>query len=105
MDDIESAFSYGNWFCGLCVETFFPFKHFYDDNASMKYIEDLAQSSYIAAGLHNSTKVFKLFNINEDNNDIIEYHGNIDPVKRYISITSLMSISIDTWQSMLCQVP
>ena len=75
----KSALSDGNWFCRLCVEGFFPFNHFYDDNDFLKCIEELSKSSDITARLHNSTKVFNPFDINEDNNDIIEYHGDIDP--------------------------
>ena len=75
----------GNWFCRLCVEGFFPFNHFYDDNDFLKCIEGLSKSSDITARLHNSTKLFNPFDINEDDNDIIEYHGDIDPDKCYFN--------------------
>ena len=85
LDDFESALSDGNWFCRLCVEGFFPFNHFYDDNDFLKCIEELSKSSDITVRLHNSTKVFNPFDINEDDNDIIEYHGDIDPDKCYFN--------------------
>ena len=84
LDDFESALSDGNWFSRQCVEGFFPFIHFYDDNDFMKCIEELSQPSDIAARLHNSTKLFNAFDINEDDNDIIEYHGDIHPYTGWI---------------------
>ena len=42
LDDFESALSDGNWICRLCVEGFFPFNHFYDDNDFLKCIEELS---------------------------------------------------------------
>ena len=85
LDDFESALSDGNWFCRLCVEGFFPYNHFYDDNDFIKCIEELSLSSDIAVRLLNNTKVFNPFDINEDDDDIIEYHGDIDPDKCYFN--------------------
>ena len=85
LDDFESALSDGNWFCRLCVEGFVRFNHFYDDDDFLKCIEELSKSSDITARLHNSTKVFNPFDINEDDNDIIEYNGDIDPDKCYFN--------------------
>ena len=56
---------------------------FYDDNDFMKYIEELSQYVDTAVRLHNDTKVFNPFDINEDEKDIIEYHDETDPDKCY----------------------
>ena len=85
LDDFEIALSNGNWFCRLCVEGFFPFNHFDDDLDFMKCIEEISQSSDIVARLQNNAKIFNPFDINEDDNDIIEYHGDIDPNKCYFN--------------------
>ena len=85
LDDFEIALSNGNWFCRLCVEGFFPFNHFDDDLDFMKCIEEISQSSDIVARLQNNAKIFNPFDINEDDNDIIEYHGDIDPDKCYFN--------------------
>ena len=85
LDDFESALSDGNWICRLGVEGFFPYSHFYDDNDFMKCFEELSLSSDISARLLNNAKVFNPFDINEDKDDIIEYHGNIDPDKCYFN--------------------
>ena len=79
LDYFESALSDGIWFCRLCVEGLFPFNHLYDDNDFMKCIEELSQYSNITARLHKSAKVLNFFDINEGDNDIIQYHGDIDP--------------------------
>ena len=51
----------------------------------MKCIEEISQSSDIVIRLQNNTKIFNPFDINEDDNDIIEYHGDIDPDKCYFN--------------------
>ena len=45
----------------------------------MKCVQAMSHSPNIATGLWNSMKIFNPFDINEDDNDIIEYHGDIDP--------------------------
>ena len=85
LDYFESAFSKGIWCCRAGVEGLFPFNHLYDDNDFMECIEELSQYSNITARLHNSAKVFNPFDINEDDNDFIEYHGDIDPDKCYFN--------------------
>ena len=73
------------WFFRLCVEGCFPINDFYDDNDFMKCIEELSLYSDIAARLLNNTKVFNPYEINEDDDDIVEYHGDIDPDKYYFN--------------------
>ena len=51
----------------------------------MKYTEEISQSSHIVVRLQNNTKIFNPFDINEDDDDIIEYHGDIDPDKCYFN--------------------
>ena len=62
-----------------CVEGFYQFNHFDDDHDFMKCIEKISQSSDIAVRLQNNTKTLNPFDIYEDDNGIIAYHGDIDP--------------------------
>ena len=56
----------------------FPFNHCYDDNDFIKCTAELSYSSYIEPDWKNITKCCT---INEDDNDIIGYQGDIDPIK------------------------
>ena len=85
LSDFENEISAGKWFCRPCVEGFFPFNHFEDDNDFMKCVQAMPLSSNIATGLWNSMKIFNPFYINEDDNEIIEYHGDIDPDRCYFN--------------------
>ena len=85
LSDFENEISAGKWFCRPCVEGFFPFNHFEDDNDFMKCVQAMSHSSNIATGLWNSMKIFNPFDINEDDNEIIEYHGDIDPDRCYFN--------------------
>ena len=67
------------------LRDFFPFNHFEDDNDFMKCVQAMSHSSNIATGLQNSMKIFNPFDINEDDNEIIEYHGDIDPDRCYFN--------------------
>ena len=60
----------------------------------MKCIEELSQSSDIGARLLNKTKVFNPFDINEDDDDIIEFHGHIDPDRCYFNEYSHKSLQL-----------
>ena len=72
-------------FVDCVLKDFFPFNHFDDDQDFMKCIEEISQSSDIVVRLQNNTNIFNPFDINEDDNDIIEYHGDIDPDKFYFN--------------------
>ena len=85
LSDSENEISAGKWFCRPCVEGFFPFNHFEDDYDFMKCVQAMSHSSNIATGLWNSMKIFNPFDINEDDNEIIEYHGDIDPDRCYFN--------------------
>ena len=61
------------------MEDILPFNHVDGDNEFVKCIETTSQSPEAAAFRYHSVKIFNPFNINEDDNDIIEYHGDIDP--------------------------
>ena len=50
------------------------------DNEFMKCIETTSQSPEAAAFRHHNVKIYP-FDINEDDSDIIEYHGDVDPDK------------------------
>ena len=81
----EKEISTGKWFCRPCVGGIFPFNHFEDDNDFMKCVQAMSHSSNIATGLQNSMKIFNPFDINEDDNEITEYHGDIDPDRCYFN--------------------
>ena len=51
----------------------------------MKCIKTTSHSPEAAAFRHDNVNIFNPFNINEDDNDIIEYHGDIDPETCYFS--------------------
>ena len=67
----------GNWFCRLFMENVPPFNHIKNDNEFMKCIETISQSPEAGAFPHHDMKIFNPFDIYEDDNDIIEYHGHI----------------------------
>ena len=72
-------------FVDCVLKDFFPFNHFDDDHDFMKCIEEISQFSDIVIRLQTNTKFFNPFDINEDDNDIIEYHSDIDPDKCYFN--------------------
>ena len=85
LSDFEDEIYVGKWFGRPCVEGFVPFNHFEDDNDFMKCVQAMSHSSDIANGLQNSLKIFNPFDINEDDNELIEYHGDIDPIICYFN--------------------
>ena len=64
------------------LKDFIPVNHF-DDRDFIKCIEEISQYSDILVRLQNDTKIFYLFDINEDDSDIIRYHEDINPDKCY----------------------
>ena len=74
------------------LRDFFPFNHFEDDNDFMKCVQAMSHSSGIATILQNIMKIFNPFDISEDDNEIIEYHGDIDPDRCYFNEYSLQTI-------------
>ena len=82
----ETALSNGNYFCRLCIKIFFlPVNHVDGDNEFMKCMKTTSHSPEAAAFRHHNVNIFDPFNINEDDNDIIAYHGDIDPDKCYFN--------------------
>ena len=67
------------------LRDFFPFNHFEDDNDFMKCVQAMSHVSDIVTGLQNSMKIFNPFDINEDDNEINEYHGDTDPDRCYFN--------------------
>ena len=92
-DDFERAVSEYTWLCRLCVEQLFPFNHLDDDNDFTKCIIEMSQYSDFPTRLHDRNLIFNPFEINDDNNDIIEYQGNLDPDKCYFNEYSEKLIS------------
>ena len=60
------------------MENVLPFNHINDENELMECIETVSQSPEGGASRHQNVKIFNPFDINEDDNDIIEYHGDTD---------------------------
>ena len=51
----------------------------------MECIETISQAPEGGFCRHQNVKIFNRFDINEDDNDIIEYHGDIDRDKCYFN--------------------
>ena len=85
LSDFENEIFAGKWLCRPCVEGFFPFNHFGDDNDFMKCVQAMSHVSDIVTGLQKSMKIFNPFDINEDDNEINEYHGDTDPDRCYFN--------------------
>ena len=84
-DDFEMAVSEYTWLCRLCVEQLFPFNHLDDDNDFTKCIIEMSHYSDFPTRLHDRNVIFNPFEINDDNNYIIEYQGDLDPNKYYFN--------------------
>ena len=67
------------------MENILPFNHVDGDNEFMKCIKTTSQSPEAASFRHHNVKIFNPFNSHEDDNDIIEYRGDINPDKCYFN--------------------
>ena len=66
------------------MDNILPFSHVDGDNEFMKCIKT-SQVPEAATVRHHNVKIFNPFNINEDDNDVIEYPGDIDPDNYYFN--------------------
>ena len=60
---------------------YFPFKHTDDENESQFTIQNIGRCSL------NDLKIFDQFEINGNDDNIIEYQGDLDPVTKIILIS------------------
>ena len=75
------------WFCRLCNESLFPFNHIDDDYDFTITLDQFTSGSLIPGGecLHPDSMIFHPFQINEDEDQTIEYHGELDPDRNYFN--------------------
>ena len=70
-----------SWYCKKCIEEIFPFNHIDDECIFLRAISEISVSSDIIVRYHSECKIFNPFEINEDDSNILEYHGDLDPDK------------------------
>ena len=67
----------------MCTETFLPFNHVESESTFLKAIFEISQCQTVFENVLHESKLFNPFDINEEENDITEYHGDLDPDKCY----------------------
>ena len=82
--DFELAISNTSWYCRICNDNIFPLNHLDDDDFQMAVYE-ISQNSNSSIYLGNGSKLLHPFEINEDENYILDYHGYLDPDKCYFN--------------------
>ena len=63
----------------------FPFNHIDDECIFLKAISEISTSSDIIIRHHTESKIFNPFEINEDDSNILEYQGDLDPDKCFFN--------------------
>ena len=74
-----------SWYGKKCIEEIFPFNHIDDECNFLRAISEISVSSDIIVRYHSECKIFNPFEINEDNSNILEYHGDLDPDKCFFN--------------------
>ena len=82
--DFELAKSNTSWYCRICNDNIFPLNLLDDDDFQMA-VHETSQNSNLPLYLGNESKLFPPFEINEDENYILDYHGDLDPDKCYFN--------------------
>ena len=83
-EDFEIATQDTSWYCVTCMESLFAFNHFDDETDFLKAIADMShQEASVQLGLRS--KLFNPFEINEDEHEILDYQGDLDPDKYYFN--------------------
>ena len=82
--DFELAVSNTTWFCRICNDNIFPLNHL-DDDDFLKAVCEMSQTTDIFLKIGNESRLFHPFELNEDENDILDYHGDLDPDKCYFN--------------------
>ena len=71
-------------YCRLCDENIFPFNHIENDIAFRQALQD-SNTSQCLDPLDPDSEIFDHFEINDDNDHILEYQGELDPDKNYFN--------------------
>ena len=74
-----------SWYCKKCIEEIFPFNHIDDECIFLRAISEISVNSDIIVRYHSECKIFNPFEINEDDSNILEYHGDLDPDKCFFN--------------------
>ena len=82
--DFELATQNLPWYCKSCTEGLFPFNHFDEEMDFLEAIDDMFYQDAVVK-LTLKTKLFNLFDMNEDENEIFDYQGDLDPDKCYFN--------------------
>ena len=82
--DFELAVSNTTWFCRICNDDINPLNHL-DDDDFLKAVCEMSQTIDIILKIGNESRLFHPFELNEDGNDILDYHGDLDPDKCYFN--------------------
>ena len=65
------------------MEHFLPFNHIDDESTFLKVVSEISQCQTVFENVLHESKLFNPFDINEEENDITEYHDDLDPDKCY----------------------
>lgn len=83
--EYECAQSDTSWFCKCCTECLFAFNNLEDDQDFLKSILDISLYPGVLCEQGLLPSVFNPFDINEDDDDILDYQGDLDPDKCYFN--------------------
>ena len=78
----------------MCTENFLPFNHIDDERTFLKVVSEISRCQTVFENVLHESKLFSPFDINEEN-DITEYHGDLDPDKCYYN--QFLYINITIW--------
>ena len=81
------------------MEHFLPFNHIDDESTFFKVVSEISQCQTVFENVLHESKLFNPFDINEEENDITEYHGDLDPDKCYYNQFCHNLIKIATTKS------
>ena len=86
-DDFVYIQSSRTWFCRLCNERIFPFNHVESDNEFTVTLDQFMSCALISGAEFQppDSMIFDPFDINEMEDQIIEYHGELDPDSNYFN--------------------
>ena len=75
------------WFCKLCSDCIFPFNHTEDDYEFTMTLDQFINDTLMqrAEFQHPDSAIFDPFEINEDEDQIVEYNGELDPDRNYLN--------------------
>ena len=68
-----------------CIGEMFPFNHIDDERIFLKAISEISTSFNIIIRHHTESKIFNPLEINENDSNILEYQGDLDPDKCFFN--------------------